>query len=131
MVICSGSCLCGRVAYEVDLPFLAFRNCHCSRCRKASGSAYATNALVAPASFRWRRGEGEVVRFDLPQAHSFSVAFCRQCGSQLPHSTRSGQHVIIPAGTLEGDPGEAPTQHVHWSSRAAWADAPADLPKLD
>lgn len=128
---CSGSCLCGRVAYEVDLPFEGFVNCHCSRCRKASGSAHAANALVLPSAFRWLRGAEEVARFDLPEARSFAVAFCRQCGSQLPHATRSGSRIIVPTGTLDADPGERPTRHVHWASRATWLDAAPDLPTAD
>ena len=36
-----GSCLCGEVAFEVEGPFDSFLNCHCSRCRKATGTARA------------------------------------------------------------------------------------------
>nr|WP_298684594.1 GFA family protein [uncultured Dongia sp.] len=129
MPTCQGSCLCGQVSYEVDLPFETYVNCHCSRCRKANGSAHAANATVLPAAFRWLRGE--VVRFDLPEARSFAVAFCRHCGSQQPHATRSGSRVIVPTGTLDTDPGEHPTKHVFWSSRALWSGALADLPKVD
>ena len=126
-----GSCLCGAVAYEVHLPFHQFVNCHCSRCRKASGSAYAANALAEPSAFRWIRGESEVRRFDLPTAQSFSACFCMRCGSQLPHATRSGRWIIIPAGSLDEDPGERPSRHVHWSSRAPWETVAEDLPKSD
>jgi hypothetical protein len=130
MTIVHGRCLCGAVAYEVTLPFTRFVNCHCSRCRKASGSAYAANAAVTPDAFRWTRGADAVVRYDLPQADSFANAFCRTCGAALPHPTRSGREVIIPAGTLDDDPGTRPTADVHWGSRAAWLAA-ATLPRRD
>jgi hypothetical protein len=126
--ILTGSCLCGSVAYELRGPFMEFVNCYCSRCRKASGSAYAANATVSPDSFRWIRGEDLVGRYDLPQARSFSISFCRQCGSQLPHHTRSGSTVIIPAGSLDSDLRVGPTKNIHWQSRAPWASPPADLP---
>lgn len=127
-MIITGSCLCGAVAYEVRGPFTHFVHCHCSRCRKASGASHATNALVAPEAFRWTRGEAELQRFDLPEAASFATGFCRRCGSPMPHLSRSGRALIVPAGTFDADPGEKPSRHVHWSSRAPWTDSPGDLP---
>jgi hypothetical protein len=115
-----GSCLCGSVTYEVRLPFVRFVNCHCSRCRKATGAAHATNAFVKPDAFRWTAGASNVVRYDLPTAHSFATCFCRLCGSPLPHLTRSGREVIVPAGSLNDDPGVTPEAHICWSSRAPW-----------
>src|SRR5947209_16838305 len=100
-----GACLCQSVRFEVDLPFAKFLRCHCSRCRRDSGSAFATNAYVLPQAFRWTRGEDSVVRLDLPEARSFSTSFCRRCGSPLPHATRSGREISIPAGSLLDDPG--------------------------
>lgn len=119
-MVVRGSCLCGSVSYEVRLPFIHFVKCHCSRCRKATGSAYAANALVAPDAFRWTNGSEEVVRYDLPEARSFATSFCRRCGSPLPHLTRSGREVILPAGSLDDDPGVKPSSDVFWGSRAPW-----------
>jgi len=126
-----GGCLCGSVEFEVDLPFLKFLRCHCSRCRGATGSAFAVNAYVLPPAFRWLAGQDEVVRFDLPQARSFSTAFCRTCGAPLPHATRSGREVIIPAGSLLDDPGVSPTVDACWQSRAPWLSDAVDLPTSD
>jgi hypothetical protein len=101
-------------------------NCHCSRCRTASGAACASNGALPPDRFRWLSGEAQVQRFDLPEAESFAVAFCRRCGSQLPHPTRSGRTMIVPIGGLALEAG--PEADVHWSSRASWfSDEP--LPK--
>lgn len=114
----AGGCLCGTIAYEIRLPFLRFVNCHCSRCRRVSGSPHAANAVVTPEAFCWTRGSDDVRRFDLSEARSFSVAFCGVCGSQLPHATRSGREVIVPCGGLDADPGQKPSAQVQWSSRA-------------
>jgi hypothetical protein len=126
-----GACLCGKVAFEADPPFLKFVRCHCSRCRRGTGSAFAANLYVAPRAFRWIAGEAEVARFDLPQARSFSTAFCRGCGAPMPHSTRSGREMIVPAGALSEDPGVSPTDDVCWESRARWLSDVGDLPKSD
>jgi hypothetical protein len=126
-----GSCLCGAVAYEVTEPFAHFLYCHCTRCRKATGAAHAANAVVKPEAFRWTRGEADVARFDLPTARSFATAFCRHCGSPMPHLTRSKTRVIIPAGTFDGEPAAGPSVHAYWRSRAGWYNDDPTLRKVD
>jgi hypothetical protein len=124
-----GSCLCGAVVFAVDLPFERFLHCHCSRCRKATGTAHATNAVVKAAALHWLQGEDTVVRYDLPAARSFATSFCGKCGSPLPHLTRSGREATVPAGTFDGDLGVKPERHAHWASRADWYDDGARLPR--
>ncbi|MBV8963794.1 MAG: GFA family protein [Hyphomicrobiales bacterium] len=126
-----GECLCRSVGFEADLPFTKFVRCHCGRCRKATGSAFAVNAYVLPPAFRWTRGQEHVARFDLPQARSFSTSFCRFCGSPLPHHTRSGREVIIPAGSLLDEPGTSPTIDSYSSSRAGWTSDAGNLPTAE
>jgi hypothetical protein len=132
----SGSCLCGEVAFEVDGPFDHFLNGHCSRCRKATGSAHSCEVIVKASAFRWLRGETSVVRFDLPQTRSFATAFCKTwfcktCGCRLPHLTRSGREAIVHAGSFDELLGETPDRHVHWSSRADWYVHGDGLPMQD
>jgi hypothetical protein len=115
-----GSCLCGEVRFEVTPPFARFAWCHCSRCRKATGSERATNAYVSPAQLRWTKGESLVRRWDLPTARSFATAFCTNCGCPVPHATRSGRELIVPAGALDDAPPHGPNEHTEWESRAPW-----------
>ena len=126
-----GSCLCGAVRYEVRQPFDKFLYCHCSRCRKATGTAHAANAVVAPEAFRWTAGEDNVVRYDLSTARSFATAFCKTCGSPMPHLTRSGLRVIVPAGTFDEALGAKPDIHAYWASRADWYEGDPDLAKVE
>ena len=63
-----GSCLCGAVAYNMSPPFVFFHQCHCSRCRKSSGSAYSANVLVKADQFGWTKGEELVKRWEHPEA---------------------------------------------------------------
>jgi hypothetical protein len=39
--------------------------------------------------------------------------------------------VVIPAGTLDEDPGIRPTQNIHWQDRAPWQTDPGELPQYD
>ena len=126
--ILRGGCMCGAVTYEVRPPVLRFAECHCSRCRRATGSAHATNLYVAPDRFGWTSGEKSCVRYDLPSARSFATTFCRSCGAPLPHHTRSGREIVIPAGSLDDDPGLRPEARIYWGSRAAWSCGQGDTP---
>lgn len=124
----NGSCLCGAVRFEVSQPFTAFRYCHCSRCQKASGSAHAANAFVPENQFRWLAGESMIKRFDLPGAQRFSVWFCPQCGSRVPHKVRSRSDMLIPAGLLDQAPAQRPDSSIFWGSRASWYLPPQEMP---
>jgi len=125
-----GSCLCGAVTYEVYEPFDHFLSCHCSRCRKATGTAHAANAVVKPEAFRWTKGEGELVRYDLTTARSFATTFCKHCGSPMPHLTGSKMRVIVPAGSLDDEPRAKPSVHAYWESRALWLNDDPSLRKV-
>jgi hypothetical protein len=126
-----GSCLCGKVTYEIIPPFRIFQYCHCSRCRKFTGSGQAPNLFVPPSQFQWQSGQEHVGRFDHPEAKYFATCFCKNCGSSLPWAVQGGKNIVVPAGTLDEDPGILPQQNVFWGSRASWLPSPCDLPKYD
>jgi len=127
----SGSCLCGKVTYEIRDNLGIFHYCHCSRCRKFTGSAFASNLMVSPNEFSWVNGEDYVCRFELDGAKDFATSFCKNCGSSLPWLAKSSKIVVIPAGTLDGDPEIRPTQNIYCSSRAIWYNDPSSLPEHD
>ena len=122
-----GSCLCGAVVFQVELPFRTFQYCHCSRCRKATGSAFGANLFVPAEQFTWEQGEELVRRFELPTAKWFCTTFCATCGSSLPWVTRTGKAVIVPGGSLDDDPQARPKRNIHFDSGAAWYLHAADL----
>jgi hypothetical protein len=123
----SGSCLCGAVRYEINGNLGLFQYCHCSRCRKVTGSAFAANLLVSPKQFKWLAGEHFVGRYELTEAKHFATGFCKTCGSSLPWLSQSGKAVIIPAGTLDEDPGIRPSQNIFTDSAADWFEEPGTL----
>ncbi|MEW8430768.1 MAG: GFA family protein [gamma proteobacterium symbiont of Ctena orbiculata] len=127
----TGSCLCGEVSYVVKGNLGIFQYCNCSRCRKFSGSAFAANLLVAPNDFEWLKGEESVGRYELQEARHFATCFCKKCGSSLPWLAQSGRTVVVPAGTLDGDPQIRPIQNIFCASRAVWYQDPAELPSYD
>lgn len=124
-----GSCLCGAVRYRVRAPFMRFVHCHCSRCRKATGSGHSTNLIVEPGNLEWIGGRDHIARYDLPSARSFATTVCRTCGAPVPRLSRDGKRVIVPAGSLDDVPSIQPSARIFWGSRAPWSCSD-DLPRF-
>jgi len=129
--LCKGSCLCGGVTYEIQGPFKIFQYCHCSRCRKFTGSAHASNLFVPPEQFKWTGGEEMIGRYEPAHTRYFATTFCRQCGSSLPWAVKGGKNIVVTAGTLDDDPGIRPMWNIFWKFRAIWFNDVCNLPKYD
>ena len=125
-----GSCLCGAVAYEYDGTPDRMLNCHCTRCRRATGAAHSTLLFVPTDAFRWIDGEGEVITYEIPDAVVMGSAFCRTCGSQMPRELGDRGVLLIAAGSLDTDPGVRPACHIFVGSKAEWVEINDDLPQF-
>lgn len=124
-----GRCLCGAVEFRIVGEVLGFQYCHCSRCRKFTGSAHAANLFTPLDGLEWSKGEGGVGGYTLEAEPLFRTAFCTTCGSSLPSRSSSGKAWVVPAGALVTDPGARPTRSIFWESRAPWYEEVASLPK--
>jgi hypothetical protein len=128
-----GSCLCGGVQYEVTAPALRFGYDHCSRCRKASGSAFMAELLCKPADFRWTAGESLVKVYEAPVRESppgYRRSFCAVCGCNVPDVRPDVEAVFIPAGSLDDDPGIRPQAHIFVEYKAPWFKITDGLPQF-
>lgn len=123
-----GTCLCGAVSFEVK-DAVEFRFCHCSRCRKARGTAFASNIFARPDGFKWLSGETNLATYRVPTAQRFRNTFCKTCGSPMPQNIESLGMMLIPAGTLDGDPGIRPAYHIFAESKAPWDEITDQLPQ--
>ena len=125
-----GSCLCKAVRFEVDPPFVRAGHCHCSRCRKHSGTAVCTQALVARDQFRLLGGQ-EAIRV-YGAGEGAVKAFCSICGSSLfGGKWPRGRLISIRMGSFDDDPGIEPQFHTYVSSRAAWDRILDGLPQYE
>lgn len=126
-----GGCLCGAVRFRLTLPAQWMIHCHCSRCRRSSGAAHATNLTAPPENFAWLSGEEAIARYALPGAASFGKWFCRHCGCPLPRLARGGTLVVVPAGSLDEGLPMVASAHIFWGSRAPWSCPAGGLPTHD
>ncbi|KXI29854.1 GFA family protein [Paraglaciecola hydrolytica] len=117
----SGSCLCGAVTFTLNNTFKRFYLCHCKQCQKISGSAHVANLFTDPDNIQWTSGAELTKRFEYPD-RNFTKVFCTQCGCGLPFLNKSGKALIVPAGSLDGEPNIQPSDNIFWSERPAWYD---------
>jgi hypothetical protein len=126
----SGSCLCGAVRYVATGEEQRFYHCHCSRCRKASGTGHASN-LFMQGTLIWSSGQDLLKSFKPPEAERFTNTFCAVCGSRMPRFIEKLGMVFIPAGSLDDEPGLRPQARIFLDSRAGWSCDRSDLPEFD
>ena len=123
-----GSCLCGKISYEIHHLPQSMYCCHCSMCRKATGSAFATNMLVREVDLTVHDSHSLIKAFQSsPGEHRY---FCSECGSPLysKAQARAGM-VSIRCGTLDNDPAIRPSEHIYTASKAPWFDICDALPR--
>jgi hypothetical protein len=125
-----GSCLCGEVAYTISGPPIRMFYCHCSRCRLGRSAAHAANVFYKADDLRWVRGAELVQEFQLPEAQLFATAFCRRCGSAVPRVSLERNVAVVPAGSLDTDPGIRAQAHIFVESKAAWDRITDQIPQF-
>ena len=125
----SGSCICGSVKYEITGEFRAFYHCHCTRCRKSSGTGHASNVILNPDTVEWTAGEELLGIYKVPDAERFRTVFCKNCGSPLPRVAPERNIAVIPAGSLDSSPDIEATARIFVGSKAAWSCGASELPE--
>jgi hypothetical protein len=129
MATAHGSCLCGDVAWTISAPLDLMTHCHCSRCRKAHGSAFATFVGCPVESFAFARGRDGIVTYE--SSPGLARPFCGRCGGTVPSEMAWDDRILLPAGPLDDDPGTRPLAHIFMASRAPWFEIEDALPRFD
>jgi hypothetical protein len=124
----SGRCFCGTVEYEVADEFEYSAYCHCSNCRRTTGSAFKPFAGIRRAEFKLVRGDTDLLVYG---EESGNDTHCKRCGSLVFSVVRDGTYVHVPMGTLVDDPTIRPTKHIFVGSKAPWFQITDDLPRFD
>lgn len=125
-----GRCLCEGVRYEVRFRPDAIYYCHCSQCRRATGSSFATNVAVARQDLQIIAGR------ELIKAYSSSPGknrnFCANCGSPLySEYLDEPDMVFLRVGTLDDNSELSACAHIYAASKASWYDIRDGLPRHD
>ena len=122
----AGKCFCGAVQYAVADEFRYAMNCHCSNCRRTTGSAFKPFAGIEREKFAVTGGKDGLLIYGGDKAHD---AHCRKCGSLVYSVVRDGAWVHVTMGTLVDDPAIRPSRHIFVGSKAPWFTITDDLPQ--
>ena len=122
----AGQCLCGAVRYTVADEFSYSLICHCSQCRRATGSAFKPFAGIERHKLTLVSGESSVMRYGDATTHDIH---CRHCGSLLYSVVRESAYAHVTLGTLVDSPAIRPTAHIFVGSKAPWFTITDDLPQ--
>lgn len=124
----TGACECGAVRYTVVDQFRYAMNCHCSRCRASTGSAFKAFAGIEREKLEITDGRDALLVFGEEELNDTR---CRACGSLLFSVVRDGAYVHVALGSLADAPSIRPTKHMFVGSKAPWFDITDDLPQFD
>jgi hypothetical protein len=122
----AGKCFCGAIQYAVPDEFRYAMNCHCSNCRRTTGSAFKPFAGIEREKFAVTQGTDGLLIYGGDNTHD---AHCRKCGSLLYSVVRNGAWVHVAMGTLVDEPTIRPQRHIFVGSKAPWFTITDDLPQ--
>ena len=125
-----GECLCGAVRYRIRATGAhTMYLCHCTRCRKETGTVHGANVFFRSGELELERGVDNVTRFALAGTRKARV-FCTTCGSPMPRVTPGGM-IVLPAGSLDDGSALKPTAHIFCASAASWEAELGEVPRRD
>ena len=126
----NGSCLCGKVRFEITNEIKDIIYCHCSQCRKAQGSAFATNGNIDIEGFKFTSGESELTGYESTPGQT--KYFCKNCGSPIISKNESSPNKVrVRLGVIESNITERPSSHIFVTSKANWENIEGYLPQYE
>ena len=127
MTMLRGTCLCGAVQYEVEDAFHAAFYCHCSKCRRTTGSAFKPMGAIAFDRIALTRGQEALLIYGDPaETHDFH---CKICGSFLYSYIAENGNGHVGLGSLVDTPTIRPMFHMFVASKAEWYEITDSLPQ--
>ncbi len=125
-----GSCLCGHIEYQISSRLSHFGYCHCTSCRKASGSAHGPNAGIHKGDFSLSDPNSSLREYESSPG-KFRV-FCSNCGSPIyAYLAKTPDLIRIRLGSLDTPFTENAKAHTFVSDKAPWEVICGDLPQFE
>jgi hypothetical protein len=104
-------------------------NCHCSACRRTTGSAFKPIAGIKRNLFHVAGvKEPPLIYGAATGPHD---VHCATCGSFLYSVVRDGAYVHVAMGTLVDEPAIRPSMHIFVGSKAKWHRITDQLPQFE
>jgi hypothetical protein len=115
----TGECNCGAVKFDIDMELSQVFMCHCSICRRSTGSNGIAVLVIPNEKLRWVQGQEHVATWKKPGTE-WQTWFCRICGSPVP-GENNATTMFVPAGSItSGGDALKVAHHVWVGSKAVW-----------
>ncbi|KAL4864424.1 hypothetical protein BDV12DRAFT_201117 [Aspergillus spectabilis] len=104
----TGGCLCGQITYAIDLPASEPNPkiilCHCTSCKRYTGSGFSANIMVAKSAIRWTSGSPKVfIDQSTDSGKPLPREICGECGSHFTSGVVGEETTALKWGTLDGE----------------------------
>jgi catechol 2,3-dioxygenase-like lactoylglutathione lyase family enzyme len=123
-----GRCFCGAVGYRVEDAFVYASNCHCSNCRRTTGSAFKPFAGIEREKLEITDGRDALL---IVGDEELNDTHCGACGSLLFSVVHKGAWMHVALGSLVDAPSLPQTKHIFVGSKAPWFEITDDLPRFE
>lgn len=124
-----GSCFCGDISFEIGIDKVEAYHCHCSTCRKVTGSKFNTAFTVSADEFKWT-GKTDDIKMFQKNGEGFRNFFCGNCGCTVPNRYQDIRF-WVPAGLIDDQDCIEVTQHIFVESKADWDEITDDIPQFE
>ena len=124
-----GKCLCGEVKFLIEGTLPNLYQCHCSLCRKATGTSSNTATFVIKNNFKWLSGEKNITKYS--HSSGFRSNFCSVCGSPVPNIINDTEIYCVPAGLFDAHSNSKIAAHLYTGSKANWDTICSEGEKYD
>jgi hypothetical protein len=122
-MIRKASCCCGACSVEVQGEPDLNAICHCSNCKRRTGSAFGWSVYFADEQVISRNGDFRL--YEIPGRNPQQRWFCTVCGSTVLWKVAWRPRETGIAGGCFADP-PGPSVTVSNNGRLPWLDLPAD-----
>ena len=127
-----GRCTCGKVRYRITSRPMFVHACHCTECRRLSGSAFALNAMIEADRVQTLAGAPEPVPVEGTSGKPQTIYRCPRCRVALwSHYPGAGAKIcFVRVGTLDSPELLPPDIHIYTSTRLPWIVLPQGVPAM-
>jgi hypothetical protein len=129
----AGSCACGQVLYSLlDQP-LFIHCCHCHRCQRETGTAFALNALIESSNVKVLEGVVESIKVPSDSGAGQIIVRCKLCAIALwsHYGLAQGNISFVRVGTLNDAASFAPDIHIFTASKQPWVNLEGSIPVVE
>ncbi len=122
----TATCACGQASITVNARPRMHGVCHCTNCKRRTGSAFGISAYFDKTAVVARRGETTAYAFHhAAQDHDQKRHFCALCGTTLYWFVSTlPESIGIAGGCFAGEGLAEPTYSVSERTKESWVGLP-------